>query len=515
MAMAYPPLEEGRGVLPGEGSASPETTSLDPRDWEAFERACRQAVGDVTTLFKQMGDGPAWREVPQSVHDLFQAAMPDQPRPIEDVLDEVRTSLFPYLLGNTHPRFFGWVLGAGTPAGALAELLAGSMNANTAGRSHAPMLVEEQVLSWARHLFGFPEGSSGLLVSGTSMATLIGLAVARHRAFGGRDRTEGIAGSARLVGYTSADGHQSIRGAFSLLGLGEEALRPIPTLADGSMDLSRLAREITEDRSKGLIPFAVIATAGTVTCGAIDDLVGIRELTRREGLWMHVDGAFGAALRLAPALAPRVAGIEEADSLAFDFHKWFHVPYDAGCVLVRDSDMHLGTFGGRQDYLRSLEEGPGAGDVWPCDLGPEMSRGFRAFKVWFTLQALGSAAIARGVERNCEQARSLAARVRMEDDLELLGPSDLNIVNFRFRPKQDEADAVEPAALDRLNHGLLLRIHTDGIAVPSPIRREGHLGLRVCICNHRTQQADLDALVDAVLRLGHELLETSRAPVAP
>ncbi|MEX2529741.1 MAG: pyridoxal-dependent decarboxylase [Gemmatimonadota bacterium] len=513
--MSHAPDLQARGVLADGVEPLPAEPSLDPADWEAFERVCHQAVTDVTTHFKETGDGPAWQEIPDAVRGLFSSSMPADARPLEEVLTDVRDSLFPYLLGNTHPRFFGWVLGAGTPAGALAEFLAGSMNANMGGRFHAPMLVESQVLSWARELLGFPQGSSGLLVSGTSMATLIGLTVARHQALDGRDRMAGIQAGPRLVGYTSADGHQSIRGAFNMLGLGEEALRAIPTLPDGSMDLARLADAVAEDRSRGLKPFAVIATAGTVTCGAIDDLPGVRKLTRREGLWMHVDGAFGASLRLAPALAPRVAGIDEADSLAFDFHKWFHVPYDAGCVLIRDSDAHLQTFGGRQDYLQSLEAGPGAGDVWPCDLGPEMSRGFRAFKIWFTLQALGSDAIGRAVEKNCEQARLLAARIGRETDLELLGPSALNIVNFRFRPRARGRSAVEPAALDRLNHRLLLRLHTEGIAVPSPIRREGHLGLRVCICNHRTRQADLDALVDAVLRLGGELTGSPRAPVSP
>jgi aromatic-L-amino-acid/L-tryptophan decarboxylase len=513
MAMAHAPDLEDRGILGDGVEPPPAALSLDPADWEAFERACHQAVEDVATRFRQVGDGPPWKEIPDSVRELFSSAMPADARPLDELLSDVRDSLFPYLLGNTHPRFFGWVLGAGTPAGALAEFLAGSMNANMGGRFHAPMLVEDQVLSWARGFLGFPDGSSGILVSGTSMATLIGLAVARHRALGGKDRKEGVRAGLPLVGYTSADAHQSIRGAFNLLGLGEDALRAIPTLPDGSMDLARLAEEVAEDRSRGLRPFAVIATAGTVTCGAIDDLPGVRELTRREGLWMHVDGAFGAALRLAPALAPRVAGIEEADSVAFDFHKWFHVPYDAGCILVRDSEAHLEAFGGRQDYLRSLEVGPGAGDVWPCDLGPEMSRGFRAFKIWFTLQALGSDAIARAVERNCAQARHLAARIRREADLELLGPSSLNIVNFRFRPRDGKTSADEGEALDGLNHRLLLRIHTEGIAVPSPIQRNGRLGLRVCICNHRTRRADLDALVDAVLRLGRELTEAPQARI--
>ena len=474
---------------------------LDPADWDAFRASLHQVVDEMVDRFQDEGTGPVWQAIPESVHQGFTGPLPRAPRPLDSVLDRVRRDVLPYTLGNTHPRFFGWVHGSGTPVGALAELLAASMNANTGGRHHAPILVEDQVVNWVRRLFDFPEEATGLVVSGTSMATVVGLAVARHRATRGLDRKEGLRDGPPLVGYTTRDGHQSIRDAFSLLGLGASALRAVPMLDDGSMDPVALERRITEDVHAGRKPFAVIATAGSVTCGAIDDLVRIREICRDHGLWMHVDAAFGAAARLSPQLAPRLDGIETADSIAFDFHKWFHVPYDAGFVLVRDGRLHTATFGGREDYLTSLGQGPGSGDIWPCDLGPELSRGFRAFKVWFTLQTLGADAIGEAVERNVRQARSLARMVDREPELERLGPADLNIVSFRYR-----SEGRGNAELNELNREILLEIQERGIALPSPIRRDEAFGIRVCLCNHRTRDSDLRLLVKAVLELGRSLV---------
>ena len=495
---------------------SPSTGRLDPPDWDTFRATCHQVVDEMVERFQHQAEGPVWTPIPAETRERLAGPLASGPQELDQVLDRVRTDVLPFTLGNTHPRFFGWVHGSGTPAGALAEFLAGTMNANTGGRDHAPILVEEQLMGWVRETFGFPDEATGMVVSGTSMATIVGLAVARHGATEGRARNQGTPGigvagaEGRLVGYATADGHQSIRDAFSLLGLGADALRPVPMKADGSMDPEALGRLAAQDRADGLVPFAVVATSGSVTCGAMDDLVRIREVADAHGLWMHVDAAFGAAARLSPALAPRLEGIERADSLAFDFHKWFHAPYEAGCVLVRDGELHRATFGGRADYLTSLDEGPAAGETWPCDLGPELSRGFRAFKVWFTLQHLGAEAIGASAETNVRQAGYLARRVRREAELELLAPADLNIVCLRYRPAVDEdepfAETLSARELNALNREILLELHTRGIAIPSPIRRGDAFGLRVCLCNHRTREADLDLLVSAVLELGRSLV---------
>ncbi len=487
--------------MPAPTPMEPRRGHLDPEDWDAFRDACHQAVDEMVDRFRRTGSGPVWQEIPREVERAFRTGLPDEGRPLHEVLAQVRDHLLPYTLGNTHPRFFGWVNGAGTPVGALGEFLAGAMNANLGGRHHAPILVEEQVVSWVRELFGFPEGASGTLLSGTSMATVTALSVARHWITGRNDRDEGIRGGPELVGYASRESHHSVGDAFSLLGLGRDALRGVALGSDGAMDPAALERLVRTDLEAGRRPFVVVATAGSVTCGAMDDLLALREICHRYGLWLHVDGAFGAAAILAPQVAPRLAGIGTVDSLAMDFHKWFHVPYDAGCVLVRDGGLHRSAFGGRPDYLTSLPAGPASGEAWPMDLGPEMSRGFRAFRVWFSLQTLGSRAVGEAIARNCAQARALAERVDREPALERLAPADLNIVCFRYAPPElDEAERNE------VNRQILMDLHLRGEAVPSPIRRGGLVGIRVCLCNHRTTSQDLEALVDRILERGRMLL---------
>ncbi len=485
---------------PPESSVSSERTTLDPEDWEAFRALSHEAVDHMVDWIRTRRDDPAWRETPLEVREALQRPLAEEGEDPARILEEFREAVLPHSLGNTHPRFFGWVHGGGTPVGALAEYLAANLNANLGGRNHAPVLVERQVLAWCRDLFGFPEDAGGILLSGTSMATVVGLAVARHRITGGRVRAEGIRSLPPLVGYTSAAAHNSIAKAFELLGLGHEALRLVPVDGNGGLDPDLLEDRIARDRTDGCLPFAVVATVGSVNTGAFDDLVRLREVADRHDLWLHVDGAFGAAARLSTRFRPLLEGIEGVDSLAFDFHKWLQVPYDAGCVLVRDGALQRATFESRRDYLASQERGAAAGEPWFCDFGPELSRGFRALKVWFTLRHYGTRALGEMVDRACDHARTLARRARESKALELLAPVALNVVCFRYL-----ADGLDEEALDELNRRILFALHERGIAVPSPTRVNGVVALRVCVCNHRTRKEDVEALADAVIELGREL----------
>ncbi len=384
-------------------------------------------------------EGPAWRPVPAAVRQALAEPLPVEGQGIERTCRDARELILPYPTGNAHPRFWGWVHGSGTPSGVLAELVAAAINANCGGRDHGAIYVERQVIEWCRQLFDFPEHSSGILVSGTSMATLIGLAVARHHLAGTHVRADGIRAAPVLVGYASVEAHGSVARAFELLGLGRTALRLIPVDRDYRIDLDALRGAIARDRALGARPFLVVGTAGTVNTGAIDDLAALADVCARENLWLHVDGAFGALIALSATLKPRLAGIERADSLAFDFHKWLHVPYDAGCVLVRRGDLHRAAFAMSPDYLRRDARGLAGGDPWFCDYGPELSRGFRALKVWFALKEHGARRLGAMIERNCDQARYLAARIAAEPRLELMAPVALNIVCFRLRaPGLDE-----------------------------------------------------------------------------
>jgi glutamate/tyrosine decarboxylase-like PLP-dependent enzyme len=300
-------------------------------------------------------------------------------------------------------------------------MLAAGLNANLGGRDHAPIEVERQIVHWVRELFGFPDTASGLFVTGTSMANLLGVLVARTAALGSDVRRDGIAGQGpRLTAYVSVAAHGCIAQAMDISGLGTDALRLIPTNERHQIDLAALAQAIARDRSAGFTPLAVIGTAGTVDVGAVDDLAALAHIARRERLWFHVDGAFGALAILTPDLAPRLAGIEHADSIALDFHKWGQVPYDAGFILVRDGTLHRATFAAPAAYLRRETRGLAAGSPWPCDFGPDLSRGFRALKTWFTLKVHGTDAIGAVISHTCSLARYLKQRVQATPELELL-----------------------------------------------------------------------------------------------
>jgi aromatic-L-amino-acid decarboxylase len=476
--------------------------SLDPADWDAFAGLAHRLLDEAIHHLRTVRERPVWQPVPDAVREAFRAPLPALGQGLEATATDALRLILPYPTGNLHPRFFGWVHGSGTAGGLLAELLAAAMNANCGGRDHGAIYVERQVIAWCRQVFGFPEGASGLLVSGTSMATLIGLAVARHQHAGCDVRADGVAAApARLVGYASREAHSSVARAFELLGLGREALRPVPTGPDHRLDVHRLELAIATDRRLGCKPFCVIATAGTASTGAIDDLATLADLAAAHGLWLHVDGAFGALAALCPELKPRLAGIERADSLAFDFHKWLHVQYDAGCILVRRGDLHRDAFAFHADYLQRAPRGLAGGEPWPCEFGPELSRGFRALKVWFTLKEHGADRLGQAILANCRQARYLAARVREQELLQLMAPVALNIVCFRVW-----APALSAAEADRLNADLIAELQESGIAAPSSAILPKGLAIRVNLTNHRTTEADLDRLLEAVLELGKRRL---------
>jgi aromatic-L-amino-acid/L-tryptophan decarboxylase len=480
--------------------------SLDPGDWESARRTFHDAVDHAIDFLRDARDRPVWTETPAAVKESLRAALPHHPQALDDLLAQFARDILPYGTGNTHPRFFGWVHGAGNLAGVLGEMLAAAMNCNVGGRDHVAVYVERQVVEWCKEIFGFPAASSGLLTTGTSMGTVIALAAARDARAGADVRRLGIGAAAKpLVGYASSEAHSCIAKAFDLLGLGQDALRAVPVEADHRLSLARLSAMIAEDRARGLQPFLVIASAGTVNTGAIDDLAGVVALCRDEALWLHVDAAFGGLAVLVPEFRAALAPIARADSVALDFHKWLQVPYDSGAVLIADETAHRAAFAGRRDYLASASRGLAGGEPWYCDLGPELSRGFRALKIWFTIKAYGLDGLAEVIARNCRQAADLARAVAASDDLQLLAPVALNIVCFRYIA----GDLPEPER-DALNAAIVAELQLRGIAAPSTTRLAGRLAIRVALTNHRTTDEDLAILVRAVRRLGAELRAAPR-----
>jgi glutamate/tyrosine decarboxylase-like PLP-dependent enzyme len=473
-----------------------EEPGLEPGDWEAFRRAAHAALDDAVAYVRSVRDRPVWRPVPDEVKAALAEPLPTKGKGLESVYREFVEEILPYPVGNIHPRFFGWVHGSGLPSGIVPEMMAAAMNVNAGGRDHAALYVERAVIEWCKTIFGFPRSASGILLSGTSMANVCGLAVARNARDGGDVRSDGLKLYPRpLVAYTSTEAHQSVVRAMELLGLGSSGLRCIPADADGRLQIGALRASVAEDRRAGSEPFCVVATAGTVNTGAIDDLDAVAQLCREERLWYHVDGAFGALAVLSDELAPKLRGLERADSLAFDFHKWMHVPYDAGALLVRDGERHLRTFSMRPAYLEGAGRGLAGGGIWPSDLGPELSRSFRALKIWFALKEHGADAFGRAIAMNCRQAASLARALRETPLVEVLNAPQLDIVCFRFRPPGWESESV-----DALNAAVVVDLQESGIAAPSTTRVRGALAIRVNITNHRTRSEDLDLFVRAAAK---------------
>ena len=469
---------------------------LDPEDWPSFRAQAHAMLDDMIDNMESIREGPVWK--PMSVADRlpFKTPIPRSGLPAAQVHRDFMAQVVPSGAGNLHPRFMGWVHGGGTAIGMLAEMLAGGLNANLGGRDQAPIEVERQVVRWMAELIGLPQSASGLFVTGASMANFIAVLVARSVALGVGSRQAGIgAAGAQLTAYTSSGAHNCLARAMDMAGLGSGALRLVRTDALGRIDLVAAAAMIKADRLEGRRPFLLIGTAGTVDIGAIDDLSALADLAEAEGLHFHVDGACGALGVMSPVLAPKFEGLERADSIALDFHKWGQAPYDAGFVIVRDAERHLAAFSSPADYLRRESRGLAAGSPWPCDFGPDLSRGFRALKVWFTLKVHGADRLGEVMLKTCAIAQRLAERIDREDELERLAPVELNIVCFRYRG----------GASDSLNSAIAIELQESGVAAPSTTVIDGCLAIRAAIFNHRTRPEDVDLLVDSVLSIGRRL----------
>jgi glutamate/tyrosine decarboxylase-like PLP-dependent enzyme len=480
-----------------------EEKSLDPADWEELRRLGHQAFDDVVEYLKAAGDRPAWQPLPKAAREIFEQDTPHQGMELGEVYEQIRDHVLPYPTGNIHPRFWSWVGGTGTPAQLIADLVASAMNSASLGFDEvASSYVELQLLNWLKSLLGYPADASGLLVSGGSMANLVGLAVARTHAapYDVRDQGVNVSDYPRLMYYMSSEGHSSLRKAIELLGLGSASLRIVPVKDDFTIDVDALRAAIHDDRDAGRLPACIVATAGTVNTGAIDPLNELADIAEDENLWMHADAAFGGFAKLSPQSAHLVDGLERADSLAFDLHKWLYVQYDCGCVLIKSSDTHRKTFSVIPSYLRKFDRGLASGPVNLSEYGVQLSRSFKALRAWTALKTEGADRYGEQIEQNIQQAKYLTKLVEDQADLELLAPTAMNIVNFRY---VDESLRGEEQ--DDLNAEILMRLHERGIAAPSSTVINFRFSIRVAICNHRSRRSDFAALVNAVIAIGKEI----------
>ncbi len=436
---------------------------------------------------------------------LFEEPVPEDGQPFEQVLAFVREHILPFPMGNSHPRFYGFINATADPVGTAADYLAAAMNPNCWGGDHAAIHVENRVIAWLSEMLGFPADSEGILVSGGSMANFTALAAARRAMFEGNVREEGLTGRPLLTVYASDQVHSCVDKAVDLLGIGTNQLRKIPTDDQFRIRTDRLARAVADDRRAGLRPAIVVGNAGTVNTGAIDPLAELAEFCRRESLWFHVDGAYGAMAAISPKLSPLLAGMERADSIAADPHKWLYMPYEAGATLVRDPGRLGAAFRKFPEYLASDPESPFPGPAWFAERGVELSRGFKALKVWMGLKTHGRRAYAAAIENDVRLAHFLAARVVERPEFELLADTVLSIANFRYRPADR---ALSEAQLDRVNRQIINRLVGDGSFFLAPTVLKGRTALRVAIVNFRTQEEDLTALLDEAARIGREILPT-------
>jgi glutamate/tyrosine decarboxylase-like PLP-dependent enzyme len=475
--------------------------TLDPANWEEMRQLGHRMVDDMMNYLRQAGERPAWTAPPEEVLSRLQEPVPQEPRGAADVYQDFLGQVLPYNKNNIHPRFWSWVEGGGTPFGMLADMLASGMNANLAIGNHAPMYVERQVLDWSKKLFGFPETAGGILTSGASIANITALVVARNQFYNAGIKQRGLRGvPGQLVIYGSSETHNCVLKGVEVIGVGSDHFRKVPVDEHYRVRVDLLQQMIDEDRQAGLFPFCIVGNAGTVNTGATDDLEALAAVARREKCWFHIDGAFGAIPKLLPECAQSLKGIELADSLSFDFHKWFYMNYEVGCVLIRDGLAHRAAYASPVNYLAAHERGLSAGPDPFSNYGMELSRGFKALKVWMLLKEHGVQKYVRLIRQNIAQARYLGEAIEKSESLELLTGVSLNIVCYRYNP-----DGLDEAQLNTLNKELLMQLHEKGIATPSYTLLNGRYAIRVAITNHRSRKEDFDALVEASIRLGNSL----------
>jgi aromatic-L-amino-acid/L-tryptophan decarboxylase len=482
--------------------SEPHTGTVPAAGAEAFRDAAHALVDGIADSLAGIADGPVWQPLPGDLRErLLDLPLPEDAAPLDDLVATMLRDVLPHPMGNGHPAFFGWVNPPPSPAGVMASAAAAAMNPSVVAGDHADVHVERTVVRWLAELVGFPhEAGAGLLTSGASAATIVCLAGARERALRavGHDvRGRGLSGAPQLVAYIPAEAHSCVRRALELLGLGSGAMRDVP-IAGGRLDAAGLRAAIAADRANGAVPALLVGSAGTVNTGALDPLEALAGIAAAEGLWFHVDGAYGAFGVLDPAIAARFAGMERADSLTLDPHKWLGVPVDAGCALVRRGDDLRDAFSLIPPYLRQ-DTGTDVGTF--AEYGFEQTRPFRALKTWATIAALGRAGIAAQVARANGLARELAAMVEREPELELAAAPETSIVAFRARPEGCPADR-----LDAVNRALPEAVQARGRAFLTGTVFEDRETLRACILHPGTRAEHLATLVAEVVDVGRALV---------
>ncbi|HEX6331024.1 MAG TPA: pyridoxal-dependent decarboxylase [Actinomycetota bacterium] len=439
--------------------------------------------------------------------------VPEEPMRDDELFAYLREVVFEQAAYPGHPRFLAYISGSGTVPGAAADLLAAGVNMNLGGWMLSPPAteIEFQLTRTFARWFGLPPGAGGIIVSGGAMANFVALKAARDHRAGWDVRREGVAAGPPLAMYLSEETHVVSSRAADILGIGTQAVRTIPVDEGYRVRVDALREAIRLDRDAGVRPFAVVATAGTVATGAIDPLDAVADLCADEDVWFHVDAAYGGPAAFTDDLRPLFAGIERADSIAFDPHKWLYTPHSGGCALLRDFRALPDSFSYMASYTHQDKEGTGRG-VDGSQIGPQFSRGFWALKVWLSLLAHGRRAYTTRISHDAELARYLGARVQDRPEFELVSPVGLSICCFRYVPPGLPAGEGREEYLDRLNERLMTEAQQDGRVFFSNAVLGDRFVLRVCIVNFRTEAGDLDAVLEVASEIGSRLDAELRPP---
>jgi glutamate/tyrosine decarboxylase-like PLP-dependent enzyme len=472
-----------------------------------FRAVGHRLVDEIGDFLEAMPAGPVTGvRTPAGLQAMLgPGALPDTGEDPGDLVAEATRLLMANSLFNGHPRFFGFITSSAAPIGALADMLASAVNPNLGGWILSPVAseIERRTVRWIAQMTGYPSDAGGLLVSGGNVANFVGFWVGRRVRSPWNLREDGLVESGmRGRVYASRETHTWVQKAADLSGLGTNAIRWIETDAAGRMDVAVLRRRIESDLTAGDLPLIVVGTAGSVSTGAIDPLGEIADIAAEHGLWFHVDGAYGAPAAVLPEASPDLRALERADSIAIDPHKWLYAPLEAGCTLVRDATALRDTFSYHPPYYPDEVEAADDAPIYYHEYGPQNSRGFRALKVWLAMRQVGRQGYIDMIRDDIAMANAIHEGARSHPELEAF-TIGLSIATFRYLPSDLDAEADgAPDYVDGLNRSILERMQNGGEAFVSNAVIGGRYALRACVVNFRTGPADVDALIELVVRLG-------------
>ncbi|MDZ7772691.1 MAG: aminotransferase class I/II-fold pyridoxal phosphate-dependent enzyme [Balneolaceae bacterium] len=467
-------------------------------DDKQFDTALRKAGDLVKELYREDSDRPVFAgKSAEEVIRLFDEPLPEESEPVEKVLDRVREQVFGTMTRSMGPRYFGYITGGGNQVAVLAEMIKASLNQNNLKWHSSPVSTEMErlVMRWVAEFTGYPIDSAGVLLSGGSVANFNCMAVARTVKAPANVSAEGLYGSKPLTVYVSEEGHSSFDKAVDMLGIGRNYLRKVPVDEELRIDLEALERLIDRDRNAGFHPICAIGVAGTTNNGAVDDLDGVADICEKHDLWYHVDAAYGGPAARVEGVSHLFSGLERADSLVVNPHKWLYVPFEAGGALVRNPEHLRATFSTIPDYLRSDRGDDGRTDLMEYNL--PLTKEFKALKVWMTLKTYGARRLRESIRRDIDRADMLALMVEEHPRMEMMAPAPLSIVCFRYNP-----GGKDPDELDRLNERIAREVEQDGRIFLTATRICGRAALRTCFINHRTREQDVRLIVEVVDELG-------------